>query len=369
MSSAFERLKAQKAQQQQSSAPATQPQPAVKVEAPSSTLSSASPSPPVNTQPPPAEKSEGTPQAMTTPTPSPSPPAPQAQEKPLNSTTTLQASVPQTTTSTTLSPEYDDTPMEEEEGLGIMIYGGKGDGKTSLAYSVLRLDPNAKIAVLSFDLQSNRIKKEMYNSNPNITVFDPQKYRTKESDDDNLQSAVRTFEYIRHLLTPKNLNNPFDGAIYKLKPDYILFDGLEIWKEICEMAMRAQLRYRPYEHFADWDAWRKRTDMMDDIDTIAKKLAKKAVIYTGYVKMQEVKDKAGNVTSIKEPKWAGNTKTRTGVVIYVESETTASGRTYYATVESSKIRSMPTCGKTVVGKINDQDKTVEIYGFKDLGTF
>jgi len=305
-----------------------------------------------------------TPTAIATPKLTPAP----VVSPPLPTKSLTQSTVPTTTKTTTLEAEYDDTPMEEEEGLGIMIYGGKGDGKTSLTYSVTKLNPNAKIAVLSFDLQSNRIKKDMYDANPNIVVYDPQRYRTKETDDDNLQSAEKTFNYIRHLLTPKNINNPADGGIYKMKPDYILFDGLEIWKEICEMAMRSQCKYRPYEHFADWDAWRKRTDLMDDIDTIAKKLAQKAVVYTGYVKMQEVKDKQGNITSLKEPKWAGNTKTRTSIVIFVESETTANGRNYYATIESSKVRSMPTCGKKLVGKINDQEKTVEMYGFKELGT-
>jgi len=317
--------------------------------------------------------------------------APPTTPTPIAQATTLPVATPQVVqqpqTSVITQPKaapvasnlaYDDAPITEEEGLGIMIYGPKNGSKTTTALSVTllptKLHPNPtveapneyKIACLSFDLQTNRIKKEIFKDNPNIVVFDPLKYRTKETDDDNLTSAVKTFNYIRHLLTSKSMTNPFDGAIYLGDFDFILIDGLEIFKETFEMAMKAMLNI-PVYGLADWTCWRKRTDLMDDIDVICKRLPKKAVIYTSYTTFREVKEKNSGVVTLVEPKWAGNTKTKTGIVIRTEVVQGQNGKEYLAHVEGSKVLSMPTTNSALkIGYIEAGNKPVVI-GLRALG--
>jgi hypothetical protein len=272
----------------------------------------------------------------------------------------------------TTETEWHAQPIEEEEGLGIMIYGGKNCSKTTTALSVTLLPtalhpeptidaPNEyTVACLSFDLQTNRIKKEIYKNNPNIVVFDPLFYRTKETDQDNLDSATKTYNYVRWLLT--------EGPIYQMKPHFILIDGLEIFKEVFEMAMKQMLEIPAYGK-ADWTAWRKRTDLMDDIDICCKRLAKKVVIYTSYTKFREVQEKGSNVVTLVEPNWAGNTKSKTGIVIRVEmTKNDSGGREYLASVEGSKVLSMPTTSAPQrVGYIDEHNQP-QVIGIKALGT-
>jgi hypothetical protein len=253
-----------------------------------------------------------------------------------------------------------------------MIYGGKNCSKTTTALSVTLLPtalhpeptidaPNEyTVACLSFDLQTNRIKKEIYKNNPNIVVFDPLFYRTKETDQDNLDSATKTYNYVRWLLT--------EGPIYQMKPHFILIDGLEIFKEVFEMAMKQMLEIPAYGK-ADWTAWRKRTDLMDDIDICCKRLAKKVVIYTSYTKFREVQEKGSNVVTLVEPNWAGNTKSKTGIVIRVEmTKNDSGGREYLASVEGSKVLSMPTTSAPQrVGYIDEHNQP-QVIGIKALGT-
>jgi hypothetical protein len=356
--SAMERLKKLQAAKAGGSAPATpatptpQPSPAPMTSPPAATAPVATPAP----QPAPVKAAE-----------------PLVQVKPVQPTAcqTVQPKVVVKHKGTT-ETEWYAQPIEEEEGLGIMIYGGKNCSKTTTALSVTLLPtalhpeptidaPNEyTVACLSFDLQTNRIKKEIYKNNPNIVVFDPLFYRTKETDQDNLDSATKTYNYVRWLLT--------EGPIYQMKPHFILIDGLEIFKEVFEMAMKQMLEIPAYGK-ADWSAWRKRTDLMDDIDICCKRLAKKVVMYTSYTKFREVQEKGSNVITLVEPNWAGNTKSKTGIVIRVEmTKNDSGGREYLASVEGSKVLSMPTTSAPQrVGYIDEHNQP-QVIGIKALGT-
>jgi|GEM_PF-6281651 hypothetical protein len=248
--------------------------------------------------------------------------------------------------------------VKEEKGLGIMIYGGKGDGKTVLAFSVINLDQENKttIACLSFDEQSQIIKDTVFGGNPRIQVFDALKYYSASDDANILQTSVDTFDYLIWLLTK--------GDIFQMKPDYVMIDGLEIFKERAEYKMRSAQHYLPFENFGNYGAWHQRTMFMDDIDIFCKRLAKIGIIYTSYINFQKVKSPTGEVT-IVEPKWAGNTKTKTRIVIKVDSQTDANGRSFYATVESSKVASVLTSGRKKVGSI-DNSGNLDLIGFKSL---
>lgn len=246
--------------------------------------------------------------------------------------------------------EFDQSPVVEEQGLGIMIYGDKGTGKTTLAFTA-----DGTIACLSFDQQSNIIKKEMFANDSRITIFDAVRYYSQIDQDAILVSSTLTYTYILHLLS---------HAIKDIHPDWIVIDGLEKMKELAEYKMRGANNLRPFENFANWGYWHERTFYMDQIDREAKRVAKKGVIYTSYIYFRRVVNDQGEKIT-EEPKWAGNTKEKTRIVIKVERSTTTNGQEFYATVENSKENSVPTSGKKVVGTVDAQGKPT-VLGFKVL---
>ena len=119
-----------------------------------------------------------------------------------------------------------------------------------------------------------------------------------------------------------------------------------------------------FELFGNYGAWHQRTMFMDYIDILCKQLAKIGTFYTSYINYTKVKSPTGEVT-IVEPKWAGNVKTKTRIVIKVDSQTDSNGRSFYATVESSKVASVPTSGRKKVGSIDNQGN-IDLIGFKAL---
>src|SRR3989304_8958106 len=90
------------------------------------------------------------------------------------------------------------SPVEEEEGLVIMVHGDKGDGKTVLALSVV--NDGDSVAALSFDQQTNIIKKNIYGKNPKITVFDATRYYSSADQNKMLERASDTYDYILKLI-------------------------------------------------------------------------------------------------------------------------------------------------------------------------
>ena len=245
---------------------------------------------------------------------------------------------------------FDFSPVTQEEGVGIMIYGPKGHGKTVLAFSFDGIH-----ACLSFDHQSNVIKHTMYNSDNRITVYNALRYYSQVTPLEILESATITFDYVLALL----------DEISKNPPDWIVIDGLEFLKEMCEYKMRAGNNLQPFEAFGNWGFWHERTMYMDQIDRRCKEIAKKGVIYSSYIQYHEVEDKVSGKKTLEEPKWAGNIKTRTRIVIKVDAETTAEGRMFYGTVESSKDSTVPTGTRILVGKVDQQGKVTN-FGVKAL---
>jgi hypothetical protein len=150
------------------------------------------------------------------------------------------------------------------------------------------------------------------------------------------------------------------------RPDWLLIDALEIYKEKTEYKMRSHQNLRPYEKISQdgWAVWHQRTNFMDAIDIYAKQLAKKGIIYTSYIAFKEVKTTTGTITLVA-PKWAGNTMTRTRIVVKVEGKKSTDGKEFFAIVESSKEASVPTASDKLVGT-TDNKGNFKIFGFKAL---
>jgi hypothetical protein len=233
--------------------------------------------------------------------------------------------------------EFDLTPVNSAEARGFMVYGEKGDGKTTFAFSF-----KGKIACLSFDRKSFQIKNLMY-PEKDITVYDGIRYLRKTSPEAWLETAVVSFNYVNSLLE----------AIRKTEPDWIVIDGLEILvRDICEMTMRCRNNLQPFSG-VELNLWKERNMYVDQVHDTCLGIAKKGVIYTAYVRDKAAKIEKGKITEqIREPKWAANVKYQIGTVIRTFAEEGDQGsRIFYAVVTSSKIKELKTGAQAnVTGK-------------------
>lgn len=210
-----------------------------------------------------------------------------------------------------------------------MVYAEKGEGKTYFALSF-----KGTKACISFDQKSADIKSEIYNNDKDIHIYDGVRYLNKMTPDMFIKSADRSFEYLNFLL---------DGTIRALKPDWIILDGLEILvRDICEMRMRYHEGLQAFEPF-DFKLWAERNLYVDQIHLLCMNIAQKGVIYTAYVNDKAIKIVNREIIETKrEPKWAGDVKYRTDVVIRLDTEEGDDIRKYVAYVESSKINAIKT---------------------------
>jgi len=246
--------------------------------------------------------------------------------------------------------EFDISPASEEGGVGIMIYGDKGEGKTALAFSL-----PGKIACISLDQQSRIVWQEIYKKDPRIQVWDGIRYYSELSPELLLESSDKTLRYLNFLL---------DTAIKDFQPDWVMIDGTEILSRICEMTMRNRNNKMPFEGIANRNLWKERNMYMNQIHHKAMNVAKQGVVYTSYIKQKEINE-GGVERKIDRPKWAGDIELKTRVLIKVESETIKEGRNFYAIVESSKISFIPTSGRKIIGTV-DNEGNVKNYGFSVL---
>jgi len=218
------------------------------------------------------------------------------------------------------APEFS---FEEEKGSNkniFVVYGKKGEGKTTVAFSI----PGKKI-VLSFDNKSILVRENYFDNDPNIKVYDATKYLSLHPDKFT-QSSNTTIKYLEALLESVK-----DDDI-----DYIVIDGYEIFTSIAEMSMRYRQGIKPYAGIANLNVWKERHGIIRSIHDAAFRIAKKGLIYTTYIKEQELIHE-GQVISRKEfPKWGETVLWVSDIILYAYSEGTKEGRKFYAEVVSSK---------------------------------
>lgn len=231
-----------------------------------------------------------------------------------------------------VKPEIpDEFTIEEETGPAktvFTIYGLKGAGKTSTAFSL-----GGSIACLSFDHKSASIKDQL--KNPGIHVYDAVKYLNDSSAEYMLQSAETNFRYINFLLHELEKNPEKYG--YDGKPDYIVIDGLEILQQICEMVMRYRNNIGPFQGFPNLNLWKQRRLFMREVHRKALHACQKGVVYTTYTDKDELIQDGTMVTKRDVPKWTDAILYETDVVVKVESGNEKNGLQFYAMIESSKI--------------------------------
>lgn len=172
-----------------------------------------------------------------------------------------------------------------------------------------------------------------------IKVKDGVRYFNKRPDK-ILETAYMTYYgYLQQLLVPF-LKVPENA------PDWILIDGLEKLSNVCEMTMRYERGYKPYQGISNLNDWKYRNDMMHELHQLCVKIAKKGVVYTTYSKVEEV-IVDGQVVQRKEiPKWFGTVLEETDItlktIVGMDNE---SNTIFKVKVENSKKDNVMQTGK------------------------
>ena len=230
--------------------------------------------------------------------------------------------------------------FEEDKGTTktvFMVYGLKGHGKTTFAFSF-----PGTIACLSFDRKAKRVKDAVFRGADRIKVYDAVRYMVYDTGDELLESSELTFRYVLALL---------DHLRDVVKPDWVVIDGSEILQRICEYVMRYRNNLTAFQG-VQLSLWKERRMYIKQVHDRAFNAAGKGVIYTAYVDNREIVRDGDLVLKEEVPKWIDAIEYETDVVIRVEARKGKDGKYhFYARVDSSKDPRIPTgVVKDVTGK-------------------
>jgi hypothetical protein len=185
-------------------------------------------------------------------------------------------------------------PLEEESSLPAkevyLIFGDKGEGKTTVAFSF-----PGEILCLSFDRKSSIIKYTMYNNDKRIHVFDVVKLMDYSTPENMLASAEKTYNAILQLLTDYTNKYP--------RPDWVVIDAAQIFHQICEFTMRKRHDIGPFDGIANLNVWKERRMYIRDVHYKALDLAKRGVIYTTHAEFDETIIGSEVIHRKKVPAW------------------------------------------------------------------
>jgi len=226
--------------------------------------------------------------------------------------------------------EFDYSPAKDSTQTVIMIYGEKGETKTSTAFSF-----PGTISCLSFDRKSQPIKVNMKEDGNRITVFDAVRYYSTETPDIMLSSSEISWKYINGLL-----NNAVQDS------DWIVVDAGEVFHKIAEMVMRSRNNLAPFQGVSNRNVWKERRMYIDQLLRMCQNKAKKGVIWTAYVDKNEIVKDGDFVIKEDVPRWIDAVLYETDIVIRVRKTMDKNGQRFTAHVDSSKDPLFKT-GKTV----------------------
>lgn len=219
----------------------------------------------------------------------------------------------------------EDTESDKEIHL---IYGDKGKGKTTLAFGY-----PGEIVCLSFDNKSARIKRTMFNNDKRIHIFNVTKYMNYDTPDKMLETATKTYEYIKAVLEHAKQYNP----------DWIVFDGAEIFSQICEWRMRYKHGIKAFAGITNFNIWKERRMYIRQIHNMALRIAKKGIIYTTFTTKDSIVISGEVVTQKDVPKWIDVLMFETDYVIHVDTEPGTFRQ--LATIITSKDKSLLKTGR------------------------
>jgi len=246
--------------------------------------------------------------------------------------------------------EYDLLPDRGTAKVVVTIVARKGHGKTDVALSF-----PGKIAAISFDYKTAPVAEKRYpdrytridhisspdelikyvstNSNKDwIIVWDGKKYFDESSPETMLASSEHSMNYLLKVL----------DLIGKLKPDWVLIDGIHIFHFIAEMLMRYRNGLRPFQGIRDRNLWKERRMYLRQLHKAAVNACQKGVIYTTYLGEVDLTIVEGEIVNRDElPNWIDVVHDETDTVIISRQRWIDGVRKFVAVVESNKRSILP----------------------------
>ena len=222
--------------------------------------------------------------------------------------------------------EFDMSEADEQPKTIITVYGLKGSGKTTLAFSL-----PGTINCVSYDRKSASVKIHQYDNDERIKVFDGIKYLNESSKPSMLVTSETSFRYVMFMLDEMK-------KMGDCRPDWVVFDGLEIITNICEMVMRTRNGLDAFQGIPNPNIWKERKLLLRQLLNSGKDASKKGVVFTTYTQKEELTVEDGVTTSVKEiPKWIDAIMMETDIVIKTFTSDVKEGHTFKAKVESDKL--------------------------------
>jgi len=215
-----------------------------------------------------------------------------------------------------------------------LIFGDKGEGKTTVAFSF-----PGEILCLSFDRKSSIVKYNMYGNDKRIHIFDVVKLMDYSTPDKMLESAEVTYNAVLELLTNYAKKYP--------QPDWVVIDAAQIFHQVAEWTMRKRHGIGPFEGIANLNVWKERRMYIRDVHYKALNLAKRGVIYTTHAEFDEVIISSEVIHRKKVPAWVDVLIYETDYVLMTEFD--EKDKNFVVKVVTSKNdKKLPTGKKFIV---------------------
>lgn len=160
-----------------------------------------------------------------------------------------------------------------------------------------------------------------------IHVFNGMKYYVREPPDVKLISSERSFEYWKHIL---------DDLIAPLNPDYIVVDGCRYLSKITENTMRIRNNKSHIAGIKNPNIWKERDDYIDYVFDRSIDYSLVSPIFTMFFKLQQIKDKEGNLLYEKDPEWVKRIQEESNNVIEFYCEMVKGVNTWFGHCQSPK---------------------------------
>ena len=228
----------------------------------------------------------------------------------------------------TASFSYDDAILSPQSKDIIVIYGNKGEGKTTTAYGLIT--PGSNVKVLSFDANSVLPLELDYIKDRELTIeaLDSLRPYDRSTAEDMLRTSKNVCDWNMFLL---------DVIKKKDNTDWIVVDGIERYTEIGENAGRFELKIDKYQGTANQNLWKIRNMHVDNLFDKCVEVAKVGVIFIMYPKIDTTIVRMGQVVeSEKVPKWVSKVAVESQIVIHTVREMNKDNAHYFAIIESSK---------------------------------
>lgn len=228
----------------------------------------------------------------------------------------------------TASFSYEDAILSPQSKDIIVIYGNKGEGKTTTAYGMIT--PGSNVKVLSFDANSVLPLELDFIKERELTIeaLDSLRPYDRSTAEDMLRTSKNVCDWNMFLL---------DVIKKKDNTDWIIVDGIDRYTEIGENAGRFELKIDKYQGTANQNLWKIRNMHVDNLFDKCVEVAKVGIIFIMYPKTDTTIVRMGQVVeSEKVPKWVSKVAVESQIVIRSVREMNKDNAHYFAIVESSK---------------------------------